>query len=145
MGAVVTARAVSVHGKNMMYTGEAGGHTVTLDYIPPYGEGAGFMPMQLYLVSLAACLGSTLRYMADANGWKITDISMEARGTRQDKPPKSFGAIEFDIRVASPDLDEETLARLGRLAESKHCPLTTMLPDDVAVTMTYHINREQSG
>ena len=63
MGAVVTARAVSVHGKKMMYTGEAGGHTVTLDYIPPYGEGAGFMPMQLYLWYWRR-LGSTLRYLA---------------------------------------------------------------------------------
>lgn len=142
MGAVVTARAVSVHGKKMMYTGEAGGHTVTLDYIPPYGEGTGFMPMQLFLVSLAACLGSTLRYLAGEHGKTITDIGVEARGTRRDKPPKSFGAIEFDIRVTSPDFDEETLARLGELAETKYCPLTTMLPDDVAVSMTYHIARE---
>jgi len=142
MGAVVTGRAVSVHGKKMMYTGEAGGHTVTLDYIPPYGEGAGFMPMQLFLVSLAACLGSTLRYLAGEYGRTITDISVEARGTRRDKPPKSFGAIEFDIRVTSPDLDEQTLARLGELGKTKYCPLTTMLPADVAVTLTYRIDRE---
>lgn len=142
MGAVVTAKAASVKGKNMMFTGEAGGHKVMLDYIPPYGEGAGFMPMQLYLVSLAACLGSTLRYLAGEHGRTIADIGVEARGTRRDKPPKSFGMIEFDIRVTSPDLDEETLAHLGKLAETKYCPLTTMLPDDVAVTMTYRIARE---
>jgi len=126
----------------MMFTGEAGGHTVTLDYIPPFGEGAGFMPMQLYLVSLAACLGSTMRYLAAEHGKTITEISVEARGIRRDRPPKSFGAVEFDIRVTSPDLDEEELARLGWLAESKYCPLTTMLPDDVTVSMTYHIGRE---
>lgn len=142
MGAVVTASAVSVKGRKMMFTGESGGHTVTLDYIPPYGEGAGFMPMQLYLVSLAACLGSTLRYLAGEHGRTINEIGVEARGTRRERPPKGFGAIDFDIRVTSPDLDEATLAHLGELAETKYCPLTTMLRDEVAVMMTYHITRE---
>jgi hypothetical protein len=31
---------------------------------------------------------------------------------------------------------------LGELAETKYCPLTTMLRDEVAVMMTYHITRE---
>jgi putative redox protein len=142
MGAVVSANASSVKDKKMMFAGVSGGHAVTLDYIPPYGEGAGFMPMQLFLVSLAACLGSTLRYLADEHGKRILEIGVDARGTRRDHPPTGFGAISFDIRVVSPDLDEEGLKHLGELAEKKYCPLTTMLRDDVAVTMTFHITRE---
>jgi putative redox protein len=142
MGAVVKASAVSVKDKKMMFTGAAGGHAVTLDYIPPYGDGSGFMPMQLYLVSLAACLGSTLRYLAGEHGLTISDISVDSRGTRRDHPPTGFGAIEFDIRVKSPDIDDETMKKLGGMAEKTYCPLTTMLKDDVAVTMTYHISRE---
>ncbi len=142
MGAVVKARAKSAAGKKMMFTGESGGHTVTLDYIPPYGEGAGFMPMQLYLVSLAACLGSTLRYLAGEHGKTITDIDVDVRGTRRDHPPTGFEQIAFGLRVVSPDLDDASLRELGTLAETKYCPLTTMLCDDVAVTMTFEIVRE---
>ena len=141
MGAVVTASATSVRDKKMMFTGASGGHAVTLDYIPPYGEGAGFMPMQLFLVSLAACLGSTLRHLAGEYGKTISEIGVDARGTRRDHPPTGFGAISFDIHITSPDLDEEALKHLGELAEKKYCPLTTMLRDDVAVTMTYHITQ----
>jgi len=141
MGAVVTAKAVSVHGRKMMYTGEAGRHTVTLDYIPPYGEGAGFAHAALS-GEPGGVPGQHAAIPAGEHGKAITDISVEARGTRRDKPPKSFGANEFDIRVTSPDLDEGTLARLGKLAETKYSLLTTMLPDDVAVTMAYHIARE---
>ena len=142
MGAVVKARAKSAAGRKMMFTGESGGHTVTLDYIPPYGDGAGFMPMQLYLVSLAACLGSTLRYLAGEHGKTITGIDVDVRGTRRDHPPTGFGEIAFDMRVVSPDLDEESLKELGELAEKKYCPLTTMLREDVAVTMAFEIIRE---
>ncbi len=142
MGAVVKARAKSAAGRKMMFTGESGGHTVTLDYIPPYGEGSGFMPMQLYLVSLAACLGSTLRYLAGEHGKTIIDIDVEVSGTRRDRPPTGFGAIAFDMRVVSPDLDETTLKELGELAETKYCPLTTMLRDDVTVKMAFELVRE---
>ena len=139
MGAVVKARAKSAAGKKMLFTGESGGHTVTLDYIPPYGDGAGFMPMQLYLVSLAACLGSTLRYLAGEHGNTITDIDVDVRGTRRDHPPTGFGKIAFDMRVVSPDLDDASMKELCELAEKKYCPLTTMLCADVAVTMTFEI------
>jgi len=142
MGAVVKARAKSAAGRKMMFTGESGGHTVTLDYIPPYGEGAGFMPMQLYLVSLAACLGSTLRYLAGEHGKTISDIEVDVRGTRRDHPPTGFEAITFGLRVVSPDIDDASLRELSELAEKKYCPLTTMLCADVAVTMTFEIVRE---
>jgi putative redox protein len=142
MGAVVSASAMSVKDKKMTFTGAAGGHAVTLDYIPPYSEGAGFMPMQLFLVSLASCLGSTLRYLAGEYGKTISDISVDAHGTRRDHPPTGFSVIDFDIRVKSPDIDDETMEQLGGLAEKKFCPLTTMLRDDVTVKMSYHITRE---
>ena len=109
MGAVVKARAKSAAGRKMMFTGESGGHTVTLDYIPPCGEGAGFMPMQLYLVSLAACLGSTMRYLAGEHGKTITGIDVDVLGTRRDHPPTGFGEIAFDMRVVSPDLDDASI------------------------------------
>ncbi len=139
MGAVVKARVKSAAGRKMMFMGESGGHTVTLDYIPPYGDGAGFMPMQLYLVSLAACLGSTLRHLAGERGKTITGIDVDVRGTRRDRPPTGFGAIDFAIRVVSPDIGGEELRELGELAEKKYCPLTTMLRDDVAVTMSFEV------
>jgi len=143
MGAVVTASAVSIKDKKLKFTEVSGGHAVvTLDYIPPYGDGSGFMPMQLYLVSLAASLGSTLRHLAGEHGKTIIDIGVDVRGTRRDHTPTGFGAIDFDIHVKSPDIDEETLKTLGTLAGSKYCPLTTMLKDDVAVTMAYHVTQE---
>ena len=142
MGAVVKATVKSIAEKKMMFIGESGGHKVTVDYIPPNGDGAGFMPMQLYLVSLATCLGSTLRYLAVEQGRTIDDLTIDIRGTRRDRPPTGFETINFDMRVTSPDLDDETIKRLGDMAEKKYCPLTTMLRDDVAVMMSFDVVRE---
>lgn len=57
MSNIVTAASELLNGK-MMFKGTAGENPpIVTDYIPPMGDGKGYMPLELFLISLSSCLG----------------------------------------------------------------------------------------
>jgi putative redox protein len=123
----------------MMFEGESGGHTVMTDYIPPYGDGQGFMPLQLFLVSLSACLGGTITYLAKMMNKEVKALSISATGTRREQHPLCFESITLSARVVSGDMDDETMQNIIDSAEEKICPVMAMIKGNVKVQTTFEI------
>lgn len=122
-------------------TATNGQHSVTTDYpIAASHEVAGFKPMELLLVSLAACTGSVVASLLARQHQPVAGVEVEARGQRRDEHPTIFTsiALEFVVRGAgiAPSAVEKAIAQADRL-----CPVWAMLKS-TPVTTAFRIVEE---
>ncbi len=141
MGTILTASAELKNDK-MMFLGGSGGHTVMTDYVPPYGDGQGFMPLQLFLVSLSACLGGTVQFLAKNMKRDVSGMKVSAEGERRQTHPTMFESIRLHVRVVSSDLTDEDMQGMLKKAEDTLCPVAAMVKATVTLNMDYEIVRE---
>ncbi len=137
----VLEASVELKNGRMMFEGESGGHTVITDYIPPHGDGQGFMPLQLFLVSLASCLGGTITFLAKTMNKEVKTLTVGATGTRREQHPLCFDTITLHARVGSADMDDETMRKIITSAEEKICPVMAMIKGNVKVETTFEIDK----
>ena len=140
MGATLTASAQLTNGR-VMFRGESGGHTVMTDYVPPYGDGQGFMPLQLFLVSLSSCLGGTVKVLAGAMKRHVGGMTVTAEGDRRDTHPTMFESIRLHVRVVSDDITDDDMAAMLKKAEEVLCPVAAMVKATVPLHMDFEIVR----
>jgi len=142
MGNVLEATAELMNDK-MMYrcmTGE--NPPIVTDYIPPLGDGNGYMPLQLFLVSMTSCTGGAVAPFLRRMGKKVSGLTIKATGTRREQHPTGFETIVLDIVLTSPDATEEDLKKVVKMAEDTYCPVWNMIKGNVAVTTTTAVLRE---
>lgn len=133
MSNIVTAASELVNGK-MMFKGTAGEHPpVITDYIPPAGDGEGYMPLELFLVSLSSCLGGALSVLLRKTGKTIDSLSVNAEGVRREQHPTSFEKITLFIRVRSKDITEADVKKAVDISEASVCPVWAMIKGNVKV------------
>lgn len=140
MGTILTASAELKNDK-MMFLGESGGNTVISDYIPPYGDGQGFMPLQLFLVSLSACLGGTIQFLAKNMQRHVGSLKVSAEGNRRQTHPTIFEHIRLNVQIVSNDLTEDELQGILKKAEETLCPVAAMIKNTVPLEMTFELSR----
>lgn len=140
MGTILTASA-ELKNDRMMFLGESGGHTVMTDYVPPYGDGQGFMPLQLFLVSLSACLGGTVQFLAKNMKRDVSCMNVSAEGERRQTHPTMFESIRLHVRVVSSDLTDEDMQSMLKKAEEVLCPVAAMVKSTVPLHMDFDIVR----
>ena len=141
MGTLLTATAELKNDK-MKFLGESGGNTVMTDYVPPYGDGEGFMPLQLFLVSLSACMGGTIQFLAKNMQRNIAGMKVSAEGERRATHPTIFEHIKLTVRVVSSDLTDDELRGMMKKAEETLCPVAAMVKDTVPLEMDFELSRE---
>ena len=133
MANVVTAKSELVNGK-MMFNGTAGDNPpVVTDYIPPIGDGNGYMPLELFLISLSSCLGGALSVMLRKTGKTIDALSIDAEGIRREQHPTSFEKITLSVRVRSKDITEADVKKAVDISEASVCPVWAMIKGNVEV------------
>jgi putative redox protein len=133
MANTVTASAELVNGK-MMFKGTAGDNPpVMTDYIPPIGDGKGYMPLELFLVSLSACLGGALSVLLRKTGKTIDALTVSAEGIRREQHPTSFEKITLRVRLRSKDITEAEVKKAVDISEASVCPVWAMIKGNVEV------------
>ena len=73
---------VTVNSTNQKlgYTGALRSHpAIPIDYIPPFGDGQGYTPLEMLLMSLAACSGGTIGLLLRKMGKTISGINRERK------------------------------------------------------------------
>lgn len=115
---------------------------ITLDYFPPYGHAEGYTPLELVLISFAACTGTTVLTMLRGRQKRtITGLTAESKGYQRDRHPKTFDKIELHLTLTSPDLLDEELKEALAVAEEKLCPVWALLKGNVETDVTFEIKR----
>ncbi len=112
---------------------------VTIDYIPPLGDGEGYLPLELLLMSLAACSGGVIGLLLRKMGKTISGITVNAKGTRRDQHPTSFQTIFLEFVVESVDTKDADVQKTIKLAEESLCPVWAMVKGNVEVKTEYKI------
>ncbi len=122
------------------YTGALRSHpAVPIDYIPPLGDGQGYTPLELLLMSLAACSGGTIGLLLRKMGKTVAGIKVCAKGTRRDQHPTSFQKIHLEFVVSSDDTKDADMQKALKLAEESVCPVWAMVKGNAEIAAEYRI------
>ncbi|MEW6265717.1 MAG: OsmC family protein [Thermodesulfobacteriota bacterium] len=132
---------VDLTNQKVQFTGVAGSNpALMIDYIPPLGDGQGYMPLELLLLSLAACSGSTVATLLRRMKKNIAGLQVQARGLRRDSHPTSFQKIFLEFILHSPDINDSDVQKAIQLSEETFCPVWAMLKNNVEIVPEYKIN-----
>ncbi len=85
----------------------------------------GVAAMEGVLAALAACLGSMVAEILDAMHARFEGLEVRAWGSEEEDSPRVFRTVEVEVCVSRVARDKAE--RAVSLAESKYCPVSTML------------------
>ncbi len=133
---------VTVHSTNQKlgYTGALRSHPpIPIDYIPPLGDGQGYTPLEMLLMSLGACSGGTIGLLLRKMGKTISRITVNTKGIRREQHPTSFQKIFLEFVVNSGDVKDADMQQAIRLAEESVCPVWAMVKGNAQIITEYRI------
>lgn len=131
---------VSSTNQRMGYTGVLRSHpAIPIDYIPPLGDGQGYTPLELLLMSLAACSGGTIGLLIRKMGKTISGIKVNTKGIRREQHPTSFQKIFLEFVVNSGDVKDADIQKAIKLAEESVCPVWAMVKGNAEILTEYKI------
>lgn len=96
---------------------------ITIDYTPPLGDGQGYMPLELMLMSLAACRGATVAALLRRMKKDVSASRVTARGIRRDEHPTCFEKIFLEFVLDSTDAADLDCQKALQLSEETYCPV----------------------
>lgn len=112
-------------------------HPITIDYLPPLGDGEGFLGLELLVMSFAGCVSTAIVGMLRRTEKNISSYSMRIVGHKTENPI-TLEKIHFEIEVESTDLTDEALQKVMMMAE-KISPVWIALQNNVEVTWQYKL------
>lgn len=129
--------SVDLTNEKVQFSGVARDNpAIICDYGPPLGDGQGYTGLELLLVSLAACSGTSVVMLLRKMKRQIAGFKVEARGIRRTQHPTAFEQIFLDFVVDSPDCEESDIEKAIQLSEETLCPVWAMLKNNVEVIAT---------
>jgi len=131
---------VSSTNQKLGYTGVLRSHPpIPIDYIPPLGDGQGYTPLEMLLMSLASCSGGTIGLLLRKTGKTVSGIKVNAKGTRREQHPTSFQKIVLEFTVNSADTKDVDMEKAIKLAEESVCPVWAMVKGNAEISTEYKI------
>jgi len=112
---------------------------VSIDYVPPLGDDKGYTSLELLLLSLSSCLGSTTLTFLRKMKKTIKGLEIRSRGIRKEEHPTGFKTIIMTFNLISSDTSKEELSRVIELSETTYCPVWAMLKDNVEIEIIQNI------
>lgn len=106
---------------------------VSIDYTPPLGDNLGYTSLELLLLSLSSCIGSSVLVLLRKMRKTINGFEINSRGIRKQDHPTGFNTIILKIKLNSPDTSDEELWKVIKMSEATYCPVWSMLKGNVEV------------
>ena len=114
--------------------------SISIDYTPPLGDNLGYTSLELLLLSLSSCLGSSVLTFLRKMRKTITGCEIHSRGIRRDEHPTCFKTIFLVIDLKSSDTSEDDLTKVLKLSEETYCPVWAMLKGNVEINVSHKIS-----
>jgi putative redox protein len=106
---------------------------VSIDYTPPLGDNLGYTSLELLLLSLSSCIGSSVLTLLRKMRKTVTSFEIDSRGIRKQEHPTAFKTIILDIKLSSPDTSTDDILKVIKLSEDTYCPVWSMMKGNVEV------------
>src|SRR5262245_1937604 len=115
--------------ENAAFVGTTGsGHGIVVDGPPDIGgKNLGMRPMELMLLSVAACSGVDVVHILKKGRHDVADVQVEVKGERTDTDPKVFTKIHLQFVVSGRNLTENTVERAVQPSAEKYCSASIRL------------------
>ncbi len=107
------------------------GNTVRIDMRQPSVK-LNQSPVEILLSALNACAAVDVVLMLRKKRKTVTDLTIEAEGTRNEEPPRYFKKIHCKFVLISPDTTEEDLYKVTKLAIEKYCSVASSLKSEIS-------------
>jgi putative redox protein len=114
---------------------------VIVDYTAPIGEGEGYTSLELFLVSLSTCAGSSVALLLRKQGFTLTGLVVTATGERREQHPTCFETVDLLFDITSPDVTSEAVNKALMLSEQSICPVWAMVKGNVRIATGVTISR----
>ena len=112
---------------------------VSIDYIPPIGDNLGYTSLELFLLSLTSCIGSSVLTFLRRMNKTITGCEINATGIRNENHPTGFKSIVVKIMLQSQDVSEADMKKVIALSEETYCPVISMIKGNVETIIQFEI------
>jgi putative redox protein len=113
---------------------------VITDYIPPLGNSEGYMPLELFLISFGTCVSGVVLPVLRKMQKNIDEYSMNVKGIRKTEHPTGFSKIILEMFVKSNNTTAEEIEKVIKMAETKYCPIWSMLKNDIEIETMITMN-----
>lgn len=115
---------------------------VSFDYKAPIGDGQGYNGLELLLMSLSGCSGTSVVYLLRKMGKSVSGFKVNAKGIRRSQPPVKFEKIFLEFILDSPDAKDADMEKAIQLSEESVCPVWQMVKNNVEVVANYKITSD---
>lgn len=112
---------------------------ISIDYTPPLGDNLGYTSLELLLMSLSSCIGSSVLTFLRKMKKTIDSCEIQSKGIRKEEHPTCFSSINILVNLKSPDITEDDFTKVLKLSEDTYCPVWAMLKGNVEVNVTCKI------
>lgn len=135
----LTATVELINDK-VKFSGVSGANNpIIIDYVPPIGDGEGYTSLELFLISLATCSGTSVTLMLRKMQKDVTGLKITTNGERRDTHPTYFKKIFIHFELLSKDVKAEDMERAIKLSEESICPVWNMVKNNVEISYDFKI------
>ncbi len=110
---------------------------VTIDYLPPLGDGEGFLGLELLVMSFAGCVSTGIVGLLRRMNKTDFAYKMNIIGIKKEQP-LSLEKINFTVIVESKDVSDDELQNVIKKAE-EISPVWIAIRNNVEVDWQYRI------
>lgn len=110
---------------------------ITIDYLPPLGDGEGFLGLELLVMSFAGCVSTAIVGLLRRQGKNISSYKMKAAGIKKETP-LSLEKISFEITIESDNTNEDELIKTLKMA-GDISPVWIAIKNNVEVVYDYKL------
>jgi putative redox protein len=134
---------ISWKGKLAFEAETESGHRILLDADPEVGgEDKGPRPMELLLVSLAACTGMDVASILKKKRVNLEGLTIKIQAERAPQHPKYFTTIDVEYTFRGKEIKEEDVKQAIELSRDKYCSAAAMLKEKAAISYRWNIANE---
>lgn len=96
-------------------------------------------PMEMLLVSVAACTGADVISILQKKRQEVTDYRIEVRGERREEHPRAYTNFYVHHIVTGRGVSEQAVARAIELSDTKYCSVAATVRPTAEIVTSYEI------
>ncbi len=98
-------------------------------------------PVELLLVSVAACTAVDVVSILEKKRQQVTDYEVEITGERREEHPRHFTKMHVHHIVYGRDVLEKAVADAVKLSDEKYCSVAATVRPTVEITTSFEIRQ----
>ena len=113
------------------------GHALTID--SRGDRRAAYSPLEMLLVSVAACTAADVISVLEKKRQKVTAYDVKVSGTRVDDHPRKFTAFHVHHIVQGHNVSEQAVAHAVELSDQKYCSVAATVRPTAEITTSFEV------